>query len=397
MGDNRIESLGGATERSSTARAAAPRIKFACDTGFHGALKAHLQEYLRLTNVPPQGGWRMYLKTAVILLWLATSYGLLVFAATVWWEGALLSLSLALAMAGTGFAIQHDANHGAYSKRAAVNRLMGLTLDLVGASSYVWHWKHNILHHTYPNLPSADDDIDFLPFARLAPAQPRYWAHRFQQFYLWALYGFLYPKWNFIDDFKSVARARISLTPFPRPRGWNLVQAIGGKVVFFGWAFIIPLLFHPWWVVLSFYATTAFTLGIVLAVVFQLAHCVEEASFQTLPAGSRHHLTDGWAIHQVRSSVNFAPQNRLLTWYVGGLNFQIEHHLFPKISHLHYPRISPIVRAVCAAYGVRYAMNDTFLGALASHGRWLRRMGQPAASSHLGEGDRLAFVTPPGA
>ena len=355
-------------------------FKFEGDTGFHAELKRRVHEYFVTTGLPTRGGRAMKVKTAVILTWFAASYGLLVFWATTWWQGGLLSASLALAMAGLGFAVQHDANHGAYSNRRGVNRLMGMTLDMLGASSYVWHWKHNILHHSYPNLPGADDDIDFLPFARLSPTQPRYRGHRFQQFYLWVLYGFLYPKWHFIDDFKSVIRARVADTRMPRPRGWKLVEVIGGKLVFFGWAFAIPLLFHPWWAVLTFYATTAFSLGVVLAVVFQLAHCSEDAGFRKLPPGIRQ-VPDAWAVHQAKSSVDFARSNRLLTWYLGGLNFQIEHHLFPKICHVHYPKLSGIVQAVCAEYDVPYAAHERFFEALASHWRWLRRMGLPVTAA----------------
>ena len=220
---------------------------------------------------------------------------------------------------------------------------MGMTLDMLGASSYVWRFKHNISHHTYTNIAGADDDINFLPFARLSPAQPRYRFHRFQQFYLWALYWFLFPKWNFVDDFKAL-RGHES----PGTRSRDRAAAIGrarspARLVFFAWAFVIPMMFHPWWVVLLFYVTTAFVLGTTLAVVFMLAHCVEEAEFPELPPGTER-LPGPWAVHQVQTTVDFARGNRLLTWYVGGLNFQIEHHLFPRICHVHYPRIAEIVR-----------------------------------------------------
>jgi linoleoyl-CoA desaturase len=252
---------------------------------------------------------------------------------------------------------------------------MGMTLDLMGASSYVWHWKHNIFHHTYTNISGADDDIALGPFGRLSPAQPRYRIHRLQQFYLWALYGFLLPKWHFVDDFKNIGQARIAENRFPRPRGWKLLELAFGKVLFFGWAFLVPLLFHHWWVVIVFYAATWFAVGVILSVVFQLAHCVEQADFPEPPAGSDH-LPDAWAVHQVRTTVDFARRNRVLTWYLGGLNYQIEHHLFPKVCHVHYPRISGIVQAVCAEFGVRYVANDELLKALSSHWRWLRRMGR---------------------
>src|SRR6185369_6140411 len=141
--------------------------------------------------------------------------------------------------------------------RGAVNRLMGMTLDFLGASSYVWRFKHNISHHTYTNLAGADDDIDFVPFARLSPGQPRYRIHRFQQLYLMPLYWLVFPKWNFIDDFKHVRESRIAGQPVPRARGGRLLELIGGKALFFGWAFLVPMLLHRWWVVLLFYATTS--------------------------------------------------------------------------------------------------------------------------------------------
>ncbi len=356
------------------------KLKFDSDPGFHTELKRRVEDYFQKTALSPRGGPQMWLKTAAILLWLVSSYLLLVFVAATWWQAIPLAGSLAFAIAGVGFAIQHDANHGAYANVRAVNHVMGMTLDLVGASSYVWRFKHNVFHHTYPNLSGADDDINLLPFGRLSPAQPRYRLHRWQQFYLWALYGFLGLKWHFVDDFKNTARARIARHRFPRPRGLDLVEMIGVKALFFAWALVLPALFHPWWVVLLFYAATMFLVGVVLAVVFQLAHCVEEAAFPMLAPGTDR-VANAWAAHQVSASVDFAPNNRLITWYLGGLNFQIEHHLFPYICHIHYPRLAGIVQAVCAEFEVRYTVHPRLSTALASHWRWLRRMGLPVTAT----------------
>ena len=198
-----------AIDTDTAADVARDKLTFARDTGFHDEVKRRVLAYFERTGLSQQDSPRMHLKTAVLLLWFGASYALLVFAATSVWQGALLSASLALAMAGIGFGIQHDANHGAYSSRAAVNRLMAMTLDMLGASSYVWRVQHNLSHHTYTNIEGADDDINFVPFARLSPGQPRYRLHHLQQFYLWALYWFLFPKWNFVDDFKNVTRGRM--------------------------------------------------------------------------------------------------------------------------------------------------------------------------------------------
>jgi len=350
-------------------------LKFPGDQGFGVEVRRRVEQYLTDNGLSPHDSPRMYVKTAVLMAWFVLSYVLLVFAATTWWQAIPLALSLACAMAGIGFGIQHDANHNAYSDRPAINRLMGISLDALGASSYLWRVKHNVAHHTYTNVHSGDDDIDLGPLARLAPGQKRFGIHRLQQFYLWVLYGFLIPKWHFIYDFKNVVQAQVARSRFARPRGWELVGLIGGKLLFFGWAFVVPMFFHRWWIVLLFYAGTAYVLGLILSVTFQLAHCVEEADFPEPSTGSER-LPDAWAIHQVQTTVDFARENHFLTWYLGGLNFQIEHHLFPRICHVYYPAIAGIVEATCAEFGVRYSAHRTLRGALRSHWRWLRRMGR---------------------
>jgi linoleoyl-CoA desaturase len=321
---------------------------------------------------------RMYFKAAVTLLWFVGSYLALVFVATNWWQAILSSASLALATAAVGFNVQHDANHGALSKSRRVNHVVGLTLDMLGASSYVWRSKHNISHHTYTNVQGSDSDIDLGPLARLAPPQPRRRLHGLQHYYLWGLYGFLLPQWHFFHDFRCLATGRIARHRFARPRGWSLVEMIAGKLLFVGYALAVPMWLHPVGTVLLCYAFTVFLVGVVLSVVFQLAHCVEETSFPVPPPpGGR--LPCAWSVHQVQTTADFAQGNRMLSWYLGGLNFQIEHHLFPRICHVHYPAIAPIVRKVCGDFDMRYVAHETLADALASHGRWIRDMGRQQA------------------
>lgn len=352
------------------------KFKFASDTeGFQAEVRRRVLAYFERSGLAQGADARMVVKSVVLLLWFAASYVGLVFAAQTAGQAALLSISLALAMAGISFAVQHDGNHGAYSKHAPINRLMGLTLDLLGASSYIWQWKHNIAHHTYTGLNGADFDID-VPFGRLTAAQPHRPMHRFQHLYLWPIYGLFVANWQLYQDFRQLAEARIANSRFPRPRGWRLVEFWAGKVLFFGWAFALPMCLHPWWVVLLGYAVTSVVLSFVLVLVFQLAHSVEEAALPPLPANTQQ-VPRAWAVHQVNATVDFARGNRLLCWYVGGLNFQIEHHLFPRICHVHYPQLAPIVQQTCAEFGVRYSAHESLLGALASHARWLRRMGRP--------------------
>jgi linoleoyl-CoA desaturase len=256
---------------------------------------------------------------------------------------------------------------------------MACALDLVGGSSYFWHWKHNVLHHSFPNIAGADDDINVGALGRLAPAQRRYFFHRFQHYYMWALYGIVPLKWQLVDDFRDLASSQVGEKKVPPPRGFDLLLFWGGKLFFVTLALIVPSLVHPFWVVVLYYLGTMFVLGIVLATVFQLAHCVEEAGFP-VPEGEGGRIPAEWAVHQVQTTVDFAQRNRFLTWYLGGLNFQIEHHLFPRISHLHYPAIAPIVESVCGAFGVKYHAHRSVLSAARSHFQWLRQMGRPLAA-----------------
>lgn len=352
--------------------------KFDRADAFQGELRKRVEHYFRSTGKRPRDCPRMYVKTAALFVWLIGSYVVLL-CGPVWWLAVPLALSLGLAVAAVGFNVQHDGGHRAYSDRPWVNRLMACTLDLLGGSSYVWSHKHNAIHHTYTNITGHDDDINIGWLGRLSPHQPRRWFHRLQHLYLWALYGLLPIKWVLFDDFRNVIIGRIGAHKFARPRGWDLALFLGGKAVFYTLAFVVPLLIHPWWVVLPIYAVMSFAQGLALAIVFQMAHCVEEASFP-LPGADTGRLATPWAVHQVETTVDFARGNRLVSWLVGGLNFQIEHHLFPRICHIHYPALSRLVEETCREFGLRYVAHETFLGGVVSHFRWLRRMGMAATA-----------------
>jgi len=357
----------------------APVFKFGPATGFKAELKRQVEEYFVRSGRSAHGGLRLGLKALFITAWLTVSYCLLVFSAESWWQAALLALSLGLAMAAVGFNIQHDGNHGSFSEYRWANRLMGAGLDLLGGSSYLWCFQHNVLHHSYTNLAGADHDIDTGGFGCLSPAQALRRIHRFQQVYLWPLYATIALKWQLFDDFHQLATGHIGPQRIPRPRKWDLVGILGGKIVFFGFAFVLPSFFHPFWIVLVVYAGAMLVVGFLLAVIFQLAHSVGEAVHPGYRESAQ--IAEEWAVHQVRTTVDFARGNRLLAWYIGGLNFQVEHHLFPRISHVHYPAIAPIVEEVSRRFGIAYAAHPTFGAALASHQRFLREMGHASAEA----------------
>ena len=348
---------------------------------FHREVQAAVAEHFARTGKHERGDWRMHLKTVVILTWLVLSYVALVFWASTPWVSVGLAVSLGLAMAGVGFNIQHDGGHGAYSQRPWVNRAMALTLDLLGGTAYFWHYKHNIAHHTHPNVAEHDDDINVGVLGRMSPHQRWYAPHRFQHFYMWGLYALLAVEWQLTGEFRNlITKSRYGRTHVPRPRGGQLVVFWLGKVIFFGLAFGLPLALHSPAAVLALYLVASGTLGLVLAVVFQIAHCSLEANFTALETGERQ-VPRSWAEHQVLSTVNFAPGSHLANWYLGGLNYQIEHHLFPRVCHVHYPALAGIVREVCRRHRVPYFAHPTMLGAVASHARFLRAMGRSPGGS----------------
>jgi linoleoyl-CoA desaturase len=362
-----------------TAAAELSPVKFHTPDGFRQALRRRVDEYFASTGRKPRDCAQMYAKSAIILTACAGAYVLLLLAAPVWWLAAPLAVLLGLALAVAAFNIQHDGGHGAYSDHRWVNKLASLTLDLLGGSSYVWARKHNSIHHSYTNLTGHDDDINVGFFGRLSPHQKRLMFHRLQQYYMWVLYGFLPVKWHLYDDFRDVLTGRIGGHRIPRPKGWDLVTFLGGKAVFYTLAFGLPMLLHPWWSVLALYGIASFVQGIVLGVVFQMAHCVEEASFP-LPPQNGERMERSWAVHQVETTVDFAPRNRVLSWLVGGLNFQIEHHLFPQICHIHYAAIARLVEDTCREFRLKYLAHDTFWSGLRSHFYWLRQMGRPIST-----------------
>lgn len=366
-----------ATPPKDSSAAESKLVKFGKSDGFMQALRKRTDEYFAETKQSKRDHPRMYVKTVVILAWLVASYVGLVFFAPTWAVALLLAASLGAAMAAVGFNIQHDGGHGAYSKFPFINHSMAFMLDVLGGSSFIWKRTHNIVHHSYTNVTGIDGDIDLGVLGRLSPHQPRFSYHRFQHLYLWVLYGFITFKWQFRDDVMALIRGRVGETRVPRPRGWELAVLLTGKVLFLTLAFGIPLSLHSWQAVAVMFFTASFVEGVLMSVVFQLAHVVEHADFPAPEEGSMK-IENAWAVHQVETTVDFARDKWLATWFTGGLNYQIEHHLFPQICHIHYPAIARIVEETSAEFGVKYYAHPTTGAAVASHYRWLRKLGRSA-------------------
>jgi len=362
----------------------APTTKIAFESGgeFLRETREDVERYLSKGHTRALGALRLYAKAPIAVGLTVSSWALLLLVAHTLPLALLCLVGLISGSLLTAFCVQHDANHGAYFGKRRYNHLVGWSADtLLGISSYAWRVKHNVAHHTYTNVDGFDDDVTQVPMARLSPVQqPRPW-YRVQQYYIWPLYAFMGLRWQFVGDLAAFMRGRVGRSALRFPKGWNLAALLSGKVIFATWALVVPLFFYPWWVVLLAYVGFTMITSLVMAVTFQLAHCVEEAGFasaEELAATKRV-----WAVHEVETTVDFCPRNGFLTWALGGLNFQIEHHLFPNLPHTHYPQIARIVKRNCQKHGIRYNANPSLAGALRSHFLHLRRMGQLGVPPHI--------------
>lgn len=353
----------------------AERVLFEGGGEFIREMRGEVACYLADERIRRTGVLHLYAKTSLAIGLMVTSWTVLV---VMHRQPALIAPSLAgLALGAilTAACVQHDANHGAPFRRSRYNHLLGWTADaLLGFSSYAWRVKHNIAHHTYTNIDGYDEDATQVPFARFAPSQqPRPW-YRLQHFYIWPMYALMVVRLQTIGDLITLTRGHVGHTTLRPPRRWDLAGLVGGKAVFVSWALVVPLLFYPWWAVLAAYLVFTMMLSLIMATTFQLAHCVEEADFaHPRELVAARHI---WAVHEVETTVDFCADNRVLTWLLGGLNFQIEHHLFPGIPHTHYPAIAQIVRRGCSRHGVRYTTQPSLRAALRSHYLHLRTMGR---------------------
>ena len=275
-----------------------------------------------------------------------------------------------------GFNVMHEGGHQSFSKHQWLNNISAYSLNVLGGSTYFWKVKHNVNHHTYTNIEGMDSDIDVKPFMRLHESQPLHRFHRFQHIYWVALYGISYLEWIFYEDFKKYFTGKASITSKKKklPPKENFIFWFT-KFMYIVAYMLVPILVVGWLNWLVGFLVITVTCGIVISIVFQLAHVVEGTHFHSA-GNQRQDVKQEWAIHQLLSTANFATSSKFLYWLLGGLNFQIEHHLFPRISHIHYPKISKLIKEACVEYNVVYNEYNTMFKAVTSHLVHLRKLGR---------------------
>lgn len=342
-------------------------------------LRKRVMDYFDKNGISRYGNANMVFKTIFMFALYLVPYSLMI-------SGVITSpvvlfllwCIMGLGVAGIGLSVMHDANHQSYSKNRTVNKVLSYSLNFLGGFSRTWQYQHNTLHHHYTNIDGFDEDIDAGRILRLSPNKPLQKYHRFQHLYAWFLYGLMTVTWTIDKDFKQLFRYRREGVILDRNRTFNslLIELIVSKVIYYVYILVIPILVLPvaWWLILVFYFVMHFISGFILAVIFQTAHVMPTSEYPMPDKDGA--VENNWAIHQILTTSDYAPKNRLFSWFIGGLNYQVEHHLFPAICHVHYREISMVVKETAQKYNLPYHVQSSFFQALYNHQKMLKILGR---------------------
>jgi linoleoyl-CoA desaturase len=350
---------------------------------FFQSLKSAVEDYFTQNNIKKTGDWRLYSKSIILIGLHLGIYAILMLADIGVMPAILLAGLFGFVGAAIGFNVMHDANHGSFSTNSTLNDAVGLTANFLGISSFLWKQKHNIIHHTYPNADGVDDDIAKSPAIRQCDTQKWLPAHKVQHLYLTIVYGLSSIIWIFLMDPTKYFSKKINTTKAWKMTWKNHAIFWATKVFYITYYMVIPAIVWGWqgWLLGLFVMN--FVQGVVLSFVFQLAHVVEKTEFEYIPLDTTRHIESAFAEYQLKTTSNFAMDNKFISWITGGLNYQVEHHLFPLVSHVHYPAISKIVRDKCKEFNIQYNYYPTLTEALSSHFRLMKRLGKRPTENFL--------------
>lgn len=346
---------------------------------FLATLKERVENYFKNRRLSRHANNFMVFKTVFFLSMLPILYVLIIAGFFPLFAQLLLAILLGMTMAFIGFNVCHDALHGAYSANPRVNKWLGFIFNIIGANSYMWNLTHNKVHHSYTNIVGHDEDIEIAPgLIRVSDTDKQNKVQRYQHIYAFFLYGFTTLSWFFRKDYVKFFQKKIGeshINKHPKIEYFNLFFY---KVIYYTLFIVLPLLLMniTWWQFLVGYLAMNVAEGLVLGLVFQLAHVVEDTEIRH--PNEENNMEEAWAVHQLKTTANFAPKSKLASFLCGGLNLQVEHHLFPKICHIHYRKISDIVRNTAHEFNLPYHENRTFFSAIRSHYLLLKKMGRSA-------------------
>jgi linoleoyl-CoA desaturase len=357
------------------------------DTRFLSVLRTRVDSYFEEAHLSKKYNRAMVIKTFILLSIYILPFLMYLLMNPNWVLSLGLWIMMAFGISGIGMSIMHDANHGAYSSNRTINTLLGLTINLAGAFAFNWKIQHNILHHTYTNIADYDDDIDEKAILKLSPHSETKWYHRYQHIYAFFFYAIMTIYWAILKDFLQLIRYTREghHSSSTAENLWLWIRLIALKVMYFFIILVVPSLYFgiSFQKTLICFLTMQMIAGVLLTIVFQLAHTIEGTA-HPLPTQDLI-VENNWAIHQMHTTTNFTIKNPFLAWYVGGLNYQIEHHLFPNICHVHYPAIAEIVKNTAAEFHIPYLNYERLSEALRAHVHALKRFGtSPNLSTEIG-------------
>ncbi len=344
---------------------------------FFRTLNKRVNTYFKEHNVKRTGNWKLYTKAILMFAIFLVPFVLILTIDMSQWIKLALTILMGIGMAGVGMNVMHDANHESFSKRKWVNKLMGSSIYILAGNVYNWKVQHNVLHHTFTNIKDHDEDIDAGRIIRFSKHSEWIWIHKFQKYYSVFLYGLLTINWAITTDIKQMHRylkRKLSYGKFPDPTTeWT--KLIISKTAYYALWVVLPIavLDVAWWKVLIGFFVMHYTAGVILSLVFQLAHIVPKT--ETPAPDKDGNMEHTWAIHQLYTTANFAPKNWLVNFYTGGLNHQVEHHLFPHISHVHYEKLAEIVKETAKEFNLPYNEYKTMSLAIIEHFKHLGNLG----------------------
>jgi linoleoyl-CoA desaturase len=356
------------------------RIKFSSSNNplFFSELKDKVSTYFQEQKKSRSGSSKIIFKSFIMFaLYLGPFILMLTAVITSVWLMAISWFIMGLGMAGIGMCVMHDANHKSYSKSKFVNKWVGKSMYILGGFPYNWIQQHNNQHHTYTNIDGYDEDIDPGSIMRFSPHKPLLKFHKYQHIYGWFLYGLMTISWITDKDFSQLKGYKDRGIKFANNTYTQLfTKLIISKLLYYLIFFVLPffILEVSWYWIPIFFLIMHFTGGFLMTIIFQTAHVVPDAEYP-LP-DSEGKMENNWAVHQLHTTTDFSPKNKILSWFIGGLNYQIEHHLFPNISHIHYPKLALIVKETAQKYNLPYHVHPKFLGAVIEHGKMLKKLGR---------------------
>ena len=342
---------------------------------FYKELKRRVDKAFNDKGISIKGNSIMKFKVMMLVVGYLITYTIIILADLNDISNLFLVIILGVLAALIGLNISHDAVHNAIFKRKWINYLFSFTFNFfLGANEYVWRITHNMVHHQFPNVPEMDPDISQTKLLRMSPVDKLKWFHKYQHFYfpiVYLLFGFYLV---FIKDFRVIfgmnrlGNKRRMVHPLK-----EYIILFVTKIIYIGYMIVIPSMVFPFWKVIIAFILMQVILAIIFTIVTAPAHVATSNKYFT--PNSKGIIEENWAVVQLETTTDFSRNSWIANNFFGGGNYQVVHHLFPGICHIHLPWISQIVDKTTLEYGLEYN-HTSLISVLHHHVKMLRAFGQ---------------------